>query len=601
MEEKKGWKRFHKLHFDSRRISRRARMVEKATTDHAHTFVLKRLAKLRDVRQHITLWLTLVTILAAAIVLQLVWYQESYYKTAAVSGGTYAEAVGGAVNTLNPLYARSDAEVTARKLLFSGLFDYDKSGNLRGELADSMSVDKTKRLYTVTLRPDLVWSDGAKLTAKDVVFTVELMKNPETRAVMQQSWRDVTVRAVDERTVEFQLPAAYAAFGDALTFAVLPEHTLAGIEPSVLRENSFSLSPTGSGPFTFRLIQRVGGKSDTAHKIVHMLANQSYHKAPIRLERFELHAYEKGKAMTGAAIAHDVNALVDTERLVDVEKLPRDFVVEEKPINNGVYAFFNTTSPLLRDKALRNALLRGTNISELKNRVEPKAPSLALPFIPGQINEPTSFSHLPSYNVRTADRQLTKLGWKKQSDGTRNKKRQPLTLKIVANKESRYSALADELARQWKQLGVSVVVEQFEQQPGGQGFVQSVLQPRAYDVLINELIIGADPDVFAYWHSSQANPSGLNFSNYKSGLADDILVSARQRNERLLRNEKYKDFAKVWSQDAPAIPLYQSTMRYAHTRKASAFTDDTVIPSPVSRFTDIAYWTADRGWVYKTP
>lgn len=601
MDKKKGWKQFQRLQFDSRKLSRRARKMETATTRHAHKFILKRLANLRDARNHIMLWLGLVAVLIGAVMVQLLWYETSYHKTAPVSGGTYAEAVKGEINTLNPLYARSDAELTARSLLFSGLFAYDNTGHLRGDLAESIAVSPKRTTYTVTLKPDLKWSDGTKLTAKDVVFTVELMKNPAARAIMQQSWRDVVVRAVDERTVEFQLPAAYAAFRDALTFAILPQHLLGEVEPSVLRENRFSLSPTGSGPFTFRLMQTVGEDTETAHKIIHFVANSLHHKSPIRLDRFELHAYEKSKAMADAVTMYDVNAVVDIDHSIKLEKLPKDFTVQQQPINNGIYAFFNTASPLLRDASLRRALLAGTDVEQLKKAVSPKAPNLALPFVPSQIGEEQSFSYLPVHNTQVARDRLTKLGWKLQADGTRKKKRQVLSLQVVVNQESRYSALARELGRQWKALGVEVSVTEFSQQAGGQGFVQSILQPRAYDVLINELIIGADPDVFAYWHSSQANASGLNFSNYKSKLADDILVSARQRGETSLRNEKYKAFAKVWSNDVPAIPLYQATFIYAHTKKTSAFSDSSITASPVDRLADISSWTADRGRVYKTP
>ena len=600
-EQKKGWKQFQKLRFDSRRLSRSARQAEKATVRHAHRFILKRLTNLRDIRNHVTLWLVLVVALAGAIVAQLAWYQGSYSTTAPTAGGTYAEAVKGTVDTLNPLYARTDAEMTARTLLFAGLLDYDKTGKLRNDLAESMRVDSTKRVYTLQLKPDLVWSDGTKLTAADVVFTANLMKNPEARAVMAESWRDVTTRAIDERTVEFRLPAAYASFGDALTFAVLPQHILAEVEPSVLRESQFSVSPVGSGPFALRLSQKVAEGQPQAHKIIHMVANPSYHKAPIRLERFELHAYDNSSAMTTAVVARDVNAVLDAENAIDTSKLPKDFVVIKKPINNGVYALFNTSSPVLRDKALRKALLGGTDIQRLRTAGNADAPSLNVPFIPTQIGAPNTLSYLPAFNTKTANSQLTKLGWKKQADGSRKKKKQTLMLRVVARKDGGHATLLRELARQWKELGVSVQVTEFEQVPGGQSFVQSVLQPRAYDVLINELIIGADPDVFAYWHSSQAGAAGLNFSNYKSKLADDILVSARQRDESNLRNQKYRDFAKVWTNDAPAIPLYQSTIRYAHTEKTTAFSSNAVLSSPTSRLGDIEHWTSGRAQVYKTP
>ena len=41
-------------------------------------------------------------------------------------------------------------------------------------------LDDEKR-YRITLRDDVFWSDGRKLTVDDVLFTISLMKNPATR------------------------------------------------------------------------------------------------------------------------------------------------------------------------------------------------------------------------------------------------------------------------------------------------------------------------------------------------------------------------------------------------------------------------------------
>src|SRR5687768_17227351 len=146
-----------------------------------------------------------------AVGAQFMWFQQSYQTTAAARGGTYAEGSLGPIDTLNPLYASTSAEVAASRLLFSSLYSYDSTGHLRGDLAESLKTDETGTLYTVTLRDDAQWQDDMKLTANDVAFTVNLIKNPETRSPLRINWQDVTVKAVDDRTIQFQLPAVYAA------------------------------------------------------------------------------------------------------------------------------------------------------------------------------------------------------------------------------------------------------------------------------------------------------------------------------------------------------------------------------------------------------
>ena len=127
------------------------------------------------------------------------------------------------------------------------------------------------------------------------------------------------------------------------------------------------------------------------------------------------------------------------------------------------------------------------------------------------------------------------------------------------------------------------------------------MQPRAYDVLLYKLVIGVDPDVYAYWHSSQAGRAGYNFANYRSGISDEALSSARARTDAALRNEKYKAFAGQWLKDAPAIGIYQSVMQYVYRPSVQPDIADKGVPNEVDRFSNIRYWSAQQQPVYKTP
>jgi ABC-type transport system substrate-binding protein len=120
-------------------------------------------------------------------------------------------------------------------------------------------------------------------------------------------------------------------------------------------------------------------------------------------------------------------------------------------------------------------------------------------------------------------------------------------------------------------------------------------------VLLYELEIGADPDVYAYWYSSQANENGKNFSNYKSATADAALASARSRIETDLRNVKYKAFAKQWIDDVPAIGLYQSVAEYVASKKAQGVDENTNLISSNDRYANVLYWSVNQESVYKTP
>ncbi|MDB5179406.1 MAG: putative Extracellular solute-binding protein family 5 [Candidatus Saccharibacteria bacterium] len=569
--------------------------VEGATVRHARRFVFKRMDSIREVRRHIILWVLTIGLIIGASGLQLMWYQQSYRSTANANNGTYAEAVLGPVNTLNPIFASTSAEESASYLLFSRLLTYDQTGHLNYDLAQSMVISTDQKTYTIKLRPDAKWQDGVYVRAKDVVYTVNLLKNPATRATIT-GWNTITATAVDDLTVQFTLPDVYAAFPHALNFLpILPEHILRDVAPSEMRQNAFSTSPMGSGPFTLRFIQAID--TSTGRSIIHLARNDAYYRGAPKLERFQLHIYATSDAIIHAVATSEVNAATDLS-VSDVSKITSDrYVVERKPINAGVYALFNTTVGVMSDKTVRQALQMGTDTAAVRSVVGKNTPEIHLPFVTGQVT-----GDVPSevvYNKAGAEALLDQAGWK--LDGTvRKKDGNLLRLTVVTTKNNDFEKALSNMAEQWRGLGVTVTTSIVDPTDPSQNVVQNILQPRAYDVLMYQLTIGGDPDVYAYWHSSQAS-KGFNFSNYSNPISDDALASARIRIEPNLRNAKYVTFAKQWMADAPAIGLFQATMQYVHSTNVHAMPGDEVLVSAADRYADVLYWTVGDRLVQQTP
>jgi len=599
MDDGPNWKRFQKIRLNRKDFSRRARKAEGATIRHAHKFIITRLDNMRSVRRHVILWMVCVGLLIGLVGLQMLWFQKSYLTDAPVKGGVFAEGVKGPVSTLNPLFALSGAELAASHLLFSSLYDYDAGGYLRGSLASATTVDQTGREYTVTLRKGVKWHDGANLTAKDVAFTTQLMKDPATRAVpaLRVAWKDTVVTVIDDHTIKFALTSPNAAFPQALTFAVLPQHILKNVAPQSMRENSFSNAPVGSGPFQLKLLQLVNEAE--GRKIVHMSAFPNYYRGEPKLSRFQLHIYGSDTAITNALRTGEVSAATDinTKNAMSVDTSEYDII--SKPVNSGVYALLNTTQPILKDKKVRQALQIGTDTAALRKNVSTTVRPLDLPFVSGQLTG-DGIPAAPAFDLARASALLDQAGWIMQGNN-RVKEGQPLRLRIVTIKDGDYERTLELLASQWRKLGVVLDTEIVDTNDPSQDFTQRTLQLRDFDVLVNRLAIGSDPDVYAYWHSSQASALGKNYSNYSNGVSDDSLTSALSRSDPELRNAKYKSFARQWLDDAPAIGLYQANMYYVKNKASQAMADDEKIVSPADRYGGVIYWTVEKGMVYKTP
>ncbi|HJP80958.1 MAG TPA: peptide ABC transporter substrate-binding protein [Candidatus Saccharimonadales bacterium] len=596
-DEKRGWRQFQNVSFDSKNFSKRVKKAEGATVRHAHKFILNRLDSIRSARRHIIVWLLLVGVIISAVGVQFMWFRQGYQASAADTGGTYAEASLGPIDTLNPLFASSSAETAASRLLFSSLFTHDRTGALHGDLATNMQIDNGGKVYTVKIRSNARWSDGQLLTAKDVAFTINLIKNPQTRSSQYINWKDVTVKALDDTTVQFTLPAVYASFPQALTFSVLPEHALGNVAAGAIRENVFSKSPIGSGPFKFRLLQTATATSQSKHTIVHMVVNPDYYMGAARLGRFEVHAYDTQDALLQALRTGEVSAAADIQGDVSKQVNPQNYKVTVSPVDSGVYALLNNNSAILKDKEVRKALQAGTDTKAIRDALGGTAPALTMPFID---NEVSGIPSVPPYDVSKAGSILDNAGWK-LSGNFRQKDGQTLTFTVTTTKNPQYERALEVLAGQWRKLGVDVKTNVVDPKDPTVNFVQNILQARSYDVLLYELVIGADPDVYAYWHSSQIGMSGYNFANYNNAIADASLASARTRLEPDLRNAKYVTFANEWVQDAPAIGLYQSTINYVSNVNVHSIDPTAKFASGTDRFSNVLYWSVSQRQVYKTP
>ena len=149
-------------------------------------------------------------------------------------GGSFTVSTfGTGIKTFN-LWASTEAESHGiGELLFEGLVDTDPwTGMPKPKLAKSFSLSADKQEYTFVLRKGLQWSDGAPLTADDVVFTFDkLIKegygNSSLRDVLSVQDQFPKVTKVDDLTVKFRTAKPFAPFLSNMTgLGVAPKHAL---------------------------------------------------------------------------------------------------------------------------------------------------------------------------------------------------------------------------------------------------------------------------------------------------------------------------------------------------------------------------------------
>ena len=573
-------KRGQKLKKRFFRFSKKASVEGK---EHIKENVVDRFSHIKKIRLLIFEWALLVVAIIMLSITQAVFYRESYAVDTFTEGGTYSEATLGRINSLNPLFANTSSEKTLSRLMFSTLSAVDYSGHIGLGLAASITTDDTGSVWTVKLRDNLKWSDGEPITNEDVLYTVGVIQSPAIITSYSANLSGVKVVEQDGDLV-FTLPSPYANFSSALEFPILPSHILKDVAPSALLENNFSVSPVTSGAFTYNAAQSIG---NTGEKIVYLSPNDSYYDGRPLLDSFVVHAYTNTDDIIGAVNSGTVTAtaeLLPTDR----DKIVAPSVYEKQTaLSSGVFAFFNTSgTSVLKNKDLRKAIQQGIDMRSLRAPLESEPP-LDYPLLSTQVDI-QEFPSLPEYDPDAAKDTISKA----------NLSDEEKTLRLATIDTGYFPALAENLKFQLENLGFKVEVNVMAP---SQDFVVSVIRPRSYDILLYEIELGSDPDLFAYYHSSQVTENGLNLSNYNSAIASDAILAARSSTDVSKRIAKYETFLKNWVADAPALGIYQVNMSYFVNKNVRTFSEDARLVTATDRFENVSYWATEKALKNRTP
>lgn len=564
------------------RLSKRLELMSKQAgsggKEHIQENLINRLHNAKQVRLLMLEWILLVVVIISLALTQAFWYQQSYSTSAFVNGGVYTEATLGKVNSLNPLFATTSSEKVLSRLMFATISEIDYSGHVGLGLAKSIVPDETGKIWTVELKPNLKWSDGVAITPEDVVFTVELLQSTAINSTYTGSFAGVKVRTEGSKII-FELPSVYPDFNTALNVPVLPRHVLKDVAPANLLEHAFSSNPVTSGPFTFNAAQSI----NAADRIIYLSGNSAYFDGEPMLDSFAVRTFSSTDDIITAISTGEVTATAELSPLDD-SKITGDIVYEKQTaIANGVFAFLNTTSSALKEVAVRQAIQSGVNFEELRDHLDGELP-LEYPILSSQIRL-NQYPEIPQYDLAKAKATILEHATARE-------------LRVATISTGYLPELARAMSKQLEELGFAVTVDVYDP---GQEFLVNVIRPRNYDILIYEVELGADPDLFAYYHSSQASVSGLNLSNYHNAMADDAILAARSTMDEALRMAKYESFLRYWVEEVPAIGIYQANLTYYFNKNVRTFSEDDRLVFPTDRFSDVKYWAVNKAEKNRTP
>ena len=443
------------------------------------------------------------------------------------------------------------------ELMFDGLVARDASFHFTSALAERWEQPDAKTLV-FHLRDRVRFHDGRALTARDVVWTVNSMRNGTVISPKAAAYAAVdTIEATDERTVVLHLKRT-----DNFLLTNLSTGAM-GIVPEGSGRD-FWRHPVGTGPFRF-----VSQQID--QEVVIERNPEGWSAAP-KIERVRF-----------AVVPDAITESLELEKGagdVAVNSLPMDALsslatkpqleVDAAAGTQIQYLAFNLRDPLLKDARVRQAIAcaidRGLMIRALLDGHAQPAVSLLPPNHWAWTGDVARYDFDPA----RAERLLDEAGYKASADGVRFH----LAMKTSSQEDSRLMAAV--LQQQLARVGIALDIRTYEFAT----FYADVTRG-AFQMYSLRWIGGNEqPDIFSFaFATANFSPKGANRGHYSNARLDALLSDAQESGDPARRRADYVEAQQILARELPAINLWYRDTVVVHNRRL-----ENVHPAPSGSF-----------------
>jgi len=343
---------------------------------------------------------------------------------------------------LHPHFATGTKDQDASRIFYEPLAGFDPDGNIVPILASEVpsvsagTLSRDLTWVTWKLKRGVTWHDGKPFTADDVVFNWEYAADPATAAWCIATYKDIKVEKIDALSVRVTLAKPTPFWADAFVGVrgmIIPKHLFEPFKGGKSREAPANLKPVGTGPYRFvdfkpgdivkgelnptyhmpnrpffdTIEMKGGGDAVSAARAVIQTGEFDYawnlQVEDEILKRMEQGGKGKVDIVAGGDIEHIQCNFTDPWKEVDSER-----------------SSIKTKHPFLSDPAVRQALNLVVDRAAIQESIYGRTGISTANYL----NAPARYQSKSTkweFNVDKANQILDAAGWKRGSDGIREK------------------------------------------------------------------------------------------------------------------------------------------------------------------------------------
>ncbi len=474
----------------------------------------------------------------------------------------------------NPLIAKTTDSVNFLSLIYEGLIGYDSDLKKIPKLASDWQVSEDGRLWTFNIRKDAKWHDGTSITAEDVIFTYNILKEGVLNSVYQYNIFDndnileIGLKNNDKYSLFVRLAEPSSKLLDIFTFPVISKDYYESVENIIKIQKDLTKAPLGTGPY------KVAEEyfSEDQESII-LVRNEDWWGRRPYIDKIIGKIYTNKEEARKAFMQGELD-LVDTMIVyVNNKSVEEDTKLYRFMTNYYEFLGLNSESELIKDPKIRKALAYAIDRREIISKVYlNNAQTVDVP-IPSNHWLYDNAYRLYDYDIDRAKRLLKEAGWQDLDgdgilDKTVDNQKIELKIKLVSNSGNDLRRDVLSLIKSHLEL-VGFKVE--TQIADMETIAKDLLATNQFDALLTGYYLDNALDLSFAFHSreiveiddiedlDEIDSIPNNFIKYRNSELDSLLDLASHSYDLNELSSVYQNIQDHMTRELPIISLYFRT------------------------------------------
>jgi peptide/nickel transport system substrate-binding protein len=470
-------------------------------------------------------------------------------SVAATRGGVLKMARNEEAQSFDPIVPGDNGSIYTIQQIFDQLTRINADSTfISPGLAQSWHISADRKTYTFTLR-DAKFSNGAPVTADDVVFSLGRTFNPKLCFYSFLFAGVKTIKKVDGKTVRIVLTTPNTPFLESLSVfaaAIVPKAVVTK-DPK-----GFAQHPVGSGPFALKQFAK--------GQFTHLVRNAHYWQSgkPYLDEvMMEYVADDNTRILKLQAGEVDVATLIPYTQISLLNK--GNTHVQIEPLFRWDGIWLNHAKKPLDDKKVRQALNYATDKEGLVKHILAGQAEVANHMMPKHRYWRSDVKPYP-YDIDAAKKLMAASSVPKGFSAT----------VVVPSGDTIVAQVAQVIKQSWAEIGVKVTIQNLDAGTAATNWVNGDFTIGTNWYVTSDVTAPDEPAGIEFDYSA---PGGFHsaFANYKSAQATSLIRRAAASSDEKVRARLFGQLQQLVMNDAYGVSLFFSPARTGLTKRVSNF------------------------------